>query len=158
MFQTREVEPPEGQRKKGPPEPISGISITNRNLHKVQLLAGPGLLWGNEGLGAQLGKKLLARMFPVVVTPGEAYLTPANILKTAAACDRVMVLLARDSGLLPGSLARDTKPEFDVDPGEASGRVTILAVQPDSLGGFASLDARTITALADHIVWDMASY
>jgi DNA-binding NtrC family response regulator len=158
VFQTREVEPPEGQRKKGSPEPISGILITNRNLHKVQLLAGPGLLWGNEGLGAQLGKKLLARMFPVVVTPGEAYLTPANILKTAAACDRVMVLLARDSGLLPGSLARDTKPEFDVDPGEATGRVTILAVQPDSLGGFASLCPRTITALADHIVWDMASY
>ena len=78
-------------------------------------------------------------MFPVVVTPGEAYLTPANILKTAAACDRVMVLLAEDSGMLPGSLARDTKPEFDVDPGEATGRVTILAVQPDALGGFASL-------------------
>jgi hypothetical protein len=109
-------------------------------------------------LGAQISKKLLAQMFPLVVTPGEAYLTPANILKMAAACNRVMVLLARDSGLLPGSLARDTKPEFDVDPGEAAGRVTILAVQPDVLGGFASLDARTITALADHIVWDMASY
>ncbi len=158
VFQTREAEPPETQRKKGPPNPISGISITNRNLHKVQLLAAPGLLWANEGLGAQLSKKLLARMFPLVVTPGEAYLTPANILKTAAACNRVMVLLARDSGLLPGSLARDTKPEFDVDPGEASGRVTMLAVQPDVLGGFASLDARTITALADHVVWDMASY
>ncbi|MGI6418306.1 MAG: response regulator [Thermoguttaceae bacterium] len=158
VFQTREIEPPESQHKKGPPEPISGISITNRNLHKVQLLAAPGLLWAHEGLGAQLSKKLLAQMFPVVVTPGEAYLTPANILKTAAACNRVMVLLARDSGLLPGSLARDTKPEFDIDPGEAAGRVTILAVQPDALGGFASLDARTITALADHIVWDMASY
>jgi hypothetical protein len=36
--------------------------------------------------------------------------------------------------------------------------VTMLAVQPDSLGGFACLDARTVTALADHIVWDMASY
>ena len=111
-----------------------------------------------RGSGCQIGQKLLAQMFPVVVTPGEAYLTPANILKTAAACDRVMVLLARDSGLLPGSLARDTKPEFDVDPGEAAGRVTTLAVQPDALGGFACLDARTITALADHIVWDMASY
>jgi len=124
----------------------------------VHLLAGPGLLGANEGLGAQISKKLLAKMFPVVTTPGEAYLTPANILKTAAACDRVMVLLARDSGLLPGSLARDTKPEFEVDPGEAAGRVTMLAVQPDALGGFAMLDARTLTALADHIVWDMASY
>ena len=115
-------------------------------------------MWRNEGLGWQIGQKLLAQMFPVVITPGEANLTPANILKTAAACDRVMVLLARDSGLLPGSLARDTKPEFDVEPGEAAGKVTILAVQPDSLGGFAGLDARTIAALADHIVWDMASY
>ncbi len=158
VFQTREVEPPETHRKKTAPEPISGISITNRNQHKVQLLAGPGLMWGNEGLGALLAKNLLARMLPVVVTPGEAYLTPANILKTAGACDRVMVLLARDSGLLPGSLARDTKPEFDVDPGDATGRVTILAVQPDSLGGFASLDERTIAALADHVLWDMASY
>lgn len=158
VFQTREAEPPKSERQKGTPEPISGIAITNRNQHKVQLLAAPGLLWGNEGLGAHLSKRLLARMFPVVVTPGEAYLTPANILKTAAACDRVMVLLARDSGLLPGSLARDTKPEFDVDPGEPPGRVTMLAVQPDSLGGFASLDARTLSALADHVVWDMASY
>ena len=34
----------------------------------------------------------------------------------------------------------------------------MLSVQPDKLGGFACLDARTIAALADHIVWDMASY
>ena len=132
--------------------------ITNRNLHKVQLLAAPGLLWGNEGLGLQIGQKLLAQMFPVVVTPGETQLTPANILKAGEACDRVMVLLARDSGLLPGGLARDTKPDFDVEPGESAGKVAMLSVQPDKLGGFACLDARTIAALADNIVWDMASY
>jgi hypothetical protein len=34
----------------------------------------------------------------------------------------------------------------------------MLSVQPDRLGGIACLDARTIAALADHIVWDMASY
>lgn len=158
VFRTHEVEVAEGHGRKTPPEPISAISITNRNLHKVQLLAGPGLLWGNEGLGALLSKKLLAKMFPVVITPGESHLTPANILKAAAACDRVMVLLARDSGALPGSLARDTKPEFEVGPGEAAGKITMLTVQPDALGGFALLDARTIAALADHIVWDMASY
>src|SRR5208337_5291082 len=99
-----------------------------------------------------------AQMFPVVVTPGETQLTPANILKAGEACDRVMVLLARDSGLLPGGLARDTKPDFDVEPGETAGKVAMLSVQPDKLGGFACLDARTIAALADHIVWDMASY
>ncbi len=183
VFRTREVQPAKSEHPKGPSEPISSISITNRNLHKVQLLAAPGLLWGNEGLGLQIGQKLLAQMFPVVVTPGESQLTPANILKAGEACDRVMVLLARDSGLLPGSLARDTKPDFDVESGEpqtaaghalagapgapaggsqvvgsSASKVAMLSVQPDKLGGFACLDARTIAALADHIVWDMASY
>jgi hypothetical protein len=151
-------EPPPADRSKGPSEPISGISITNRNGHRVQLLAAPGLLWRNEGLGMQIGQKLLAQMLPVVITPGVANLSPANILKTAAAHDRLMVLLARDSGLLPGSLHRDTKPDFGVEPGEVSAKVTTLAVQPDAMGGFAGLDVRTTTALADHVVREMAVY
>jgi DNA-binding response OmpR family regulator/glycine cleavage system H lipoate-binding protein len=158
LFQSHETQPPKTERHKEPSEPISGVSITNRNGHKVQLLAGPGLLWRDEGLGCLIGQKLLARMFPLVITPGESYLTPANILKTAAVCDRLMVLLAKDSGLLPGSLVRDTKPDFGVDPKEPANKVTMMAVQPDLFGGFACLDARTIGALADHIVWDMASY
>jgi DNA-binding response OmpR family regulator len=157
-FRIREILPAKPERPKGPSEPISSISITNRNLHKVQLLAAPGLLWANEGLGLQIGQKLLSQMLPVVVTPGETQVTPANILKAAGVCDRVMVLLARDSGLLPGGLVRDTKPDFDVEPGETAGKVAMLSVQPDSLGGVACLDARTIASLADHIVWDMASY
>ena len=157
-FRTQDAQASKIERQKGPSEPISAVSITNRNCHKVQLLASPGLLWRNEGLGSLIGERLLAQMFPVVITPGEANLTPANILKTAASCDRLMVLLARDSGLLPGGLAQDTKPEFGVDPGEAAGKVTTLAVQPDAMGGFAGLDARTSTALADHIVREMASY
>ena len=163
VFRAPEAQSTKAEHTKGPSEPISSVSITNRNLHKIQLLAAPGLLWGNEGLGLQIGQKLLAQMFPVVVTPGETQLTPANILKAAEACDRVMVLLARDSGLLPGGLARDTKPEFDVESGERpasspASKVTMLSVQPDKLGGFACLSGRTIAALADHIVWDMASY
>jgi DNA-binding NtrC family response regulator len=163
VFRIREAQPAKTEHPTGPSEPISSISITNRNLHKIQLLAAPGLLWGNEGLGLQIGQKLLAQMFPVVVTPGETQLTPANILKAGEACDRVMVLLARDSGLLPGGLARDTKPDFDAEPGDpqagaTAGKVAMLSVQPDKLGGFACLNARTIAALADHIVWDMASY
>lgn len=144
------------ERQKGASEPISSIAITNRNGHKVQLLAAPGLLWRNEGLGSLIGHKLLAKMFPVVITPGVANLTPANILKTAAGNDRLMVLLARDSGLLPGALARDTKPEFGIEPGEAAGKVTTLAVQPDAVGGFAGMDFRTTTALADQVVREMA--
>ena len=104
-FQTREMRVPKADLQKTPSEPISSISITNRNGHKVQLMAAPGLLWRSEGLGCQIGQRLLARLLPVAVTPGEAYLTPANILKTAGSCFRLMVLLARDSGHLPGSLA-----------------------------------------------------
>lgn len=155
-FQPHET--PAADRPKGTSEPISGISITNRNGHRVQLLSAPGLLWRNEGLGLHLGQKLLARMLPVVMTPGVANLSPANILKTATAHDRVMVLLAKDTGLLPGSLARDTKPDFGMDPGDAAGKITTLAVQPDAMGGLASLDARTTAALADHIVREMGAY
>jgi len=158
VFQTREVHPPKADRGGEPSEPISSIAITNRNGHKVQLLSAPGLLWRNEGLGCMITQRLLARMFPVVITPGEAYLTPGNILSTATTVDRLMVLLAKDSGLLPGSLVRNTKPDFGVEPGEAAGKVTTMAVQPDDLGGLACLDSRTLAALADHIVWDMASY
>jgi hypothetical protein len=158
VFHAQEPHPAKNERQKGPSEPISSISITNRNGHKVQLLSAPGLLWRNEGLGCLVGQELLGQMFPVLIAPGEANLTPANILKTAAGCDRLMVLLARDGGLLPGSLVRDTKPEFGVDPGEAAGKVTTLAVQPDLMGGLAGLDARTNAALADHIVREMASY
>jgi hypothetical protein len=151
-------EAPPAERQRAPSEPISGITITNRHGHGVQLLAAPGLMWRNEGLGRYLGQKLLAQMLPVVMTPGVANLSPANILKNAVTHDHVMVLLARDSGLLAGTLARDTKPDFGVDPGDAAGKITTLAVQPDAAGGFAGLDSRTTMALADHIVREMGAY
>jgi hypothetical protein len=157
-FRGQEPPPLKTGRHKGPSESISGIAITNRNGSKVRLLAAPGLLWRQEGLGGQIGEKLLALALPVVMTPGEASLTPANILKTAGVCDRLMVLMAKDGDALPGSLIRDTKPEFSVAPGEAAGKVTVLTVQPDAVGGLAGLDARTIAALAEHIVREMASY
>jgi hypothetical protein len=151
----RAHEAPPSDRPKGPSEPISSISITNRNGHRVHLLAAPGLLWRNEGLGWHIGQKLLAQMLPVVNTPGVANLTPANVLKTAGAYDRLLILLSRDAGLLPGCLSRDTKPDFGVDPGDASGKLTTLAVQPDAMGGFAGLDTRTTAALTNHIVREM---
>jgi DNA-binding response OmpR family regulator/glycine cleavage system H lipoate-binding protein len=154
----RKPEAPAAERPQGPSEPVSGISITNRNGHKVQLLAAPGLLWRNEGLGSDIAQELLARMLPVAVTPGMANLSPANILKTASANDRLMVLLAKDGEFLPGRLARDTKPDFGVDPGDAANKVTMLSVQPDATGGLAGWDRRTTMAVADHIVREMTLY
>ena len=122
------------------------------------MLAAPGLLRRGEGLGCRIGQELLAGAFPLVMMPGEANITAASVLKTASACDRVMVLLAKDSGLLPGSLSRDTKAEFGMAEGESvgprhdAGRAARRRRRP---GG---LDGRTTAALADHIVREMASY
>jgi hypothetical protein len=95
---------------------------------------------------------------PVTIAPGEANLAPASLVKAATACDRLMVFTAKDSGLLPGAIARDTKAEVNVPAGPSPIKITMLWIQPDAVGGLSSLDARTITALADHILREMASY
>ncbi len=147
------------ERRKPASEPISGIGITNRNGHKVQLLCAPGLLRAREGLGGQIRQRLIDQVFPIRLTPGEIDVTPTNVLKAAGTCDRVMVLLAKDTGRLPGSLVRDTKAEYVLGSRENASRVTTLVVQPGPNGdGFTGLDERTIAVLAEHIVQEMASY
>jgi hypothetical protein len=143
------------ERSKGEAEPMGGIATTHRNGHKVQLLAAPGLLRRNEGLGAQIVQRLLERSLPVVVTAREANLLPAALAKAAEACDRLIVLSAQDSGLLPGGLAREAKPDFAPAHAKAAGKIVRLGVQPDALGGLEGLDPRTTSALAEHIVREM---
>ncbi len=157
-FRPPEPHPAKADHARGGGEIIGTVAITNRNGHKITLLAAPGLLRRGEGLGCRIGHKLLSGEFPLVMTPGEVNITAAAVLKAAAACDRVMLLLAKDSGLLPGSLSRDTKAEFGMPSGEGLVRVTTLAVQPDAVGGLAGLDPRTTAALAGHVVREMASY
>jgi len=157
-FRSREVHPPKMVQANEPGELLSSITITNRNGHKVRLIAAPGLLRRNEGLGYQIGQRLLEQSMPLVMRPGEADLEPTAILKAAAACDRLMILTAKDGGQLPGSLARDTKAEFGPVPGQDARRVTALMVQPDADGTFAQLDPRIVTALAEHLVREMGSY
>ena len=69
-----------------------------------------------------------------------------------------MVLSAKDSDRLPGSLTRNTKAEFGAGGNGMSTRVTTLEVQPDSVGGLSGLDSQTTLALAEQIVREMASY
>ena len=157
----RSVEPPPSpppKFQKTQAEAISSITITNRNGHKVQLLAPPGLLWRQEGLGAEIRQKLMDRMLPVVLTPGEANMTPAEILKAASKCDRLMVLKLRDADQLPGALARDIKAEVGAESGLPPVRITLLMIQPDALGGVSGLEPKIISALAEHIVHEMATY
>jgi CheY-like chemotaxis protein/glycine cleavage system H lipoate-binding protein len=146
------------QGRKVPAGPLCSITIDNRHGSKVKLLAAPGLMRRQEGLGALLCQKLLDRLFPMETVLGDASLKPTDILKTAGTCDRLVVLLTKDCGLLPGSLLRDTKAEFISISGDGASKVTILAVQPGATGGLSDLDATTTAALAEQIVCDMASY
>jgi len=147
------------ERRKDLSEPVHGIRIINRNGHKVQLLAAPGLLRRNGGLGWEIRQKLAEQAFPIVTIPGDADVTSAAVLAAAGAYDRVMVLLANDTGRLPGSLVRDTKAEYVSASRENAGRVTTLVVQPQPASGeLLGFDERTTLALAEHIVQEMASY
>ncbi len=137
---------------------IGSITVTNRGGRKVQLLAGPGLLWRCDGLGAEICERLTERMYPTVVTPGPSEPGPGDLHRAARRCDRLMVLRARDTGRLPGALARDTRVEIGGEPGEALLRITTLTVQPDTIGGLTGLDPRTHAALAEHIVREIGSY
>jgi DNA-binding response OmpR family regulator/glycine cleavage system H lipoate-binding protein len=149
---------PHGQGRKVPAGPLSNITIANRQGNKVKLLAAPGLLRRQEGLGAAVCQKLLDRLFPMETVLGDASLKPTDILKAAGTCDRLVVLVTKDCGLLPGSLVRDTKAEFISISGDGASKVTILAVQPCAAGDVACLDLPTTGALAEQIVCDMASY
>jgi DNA-binding response OmpR family regulator len=149
---------PQDQSRKAPAGPICYITIANRQGNKVKLLAAPGLMRRQEGLGALVCQKLLDRLFPMETVLGDASIEPTGILKAAGTCDRLVVLLAKDCGLLPGSLVRDTKAEFISISGDGASKVTILAVQPTTAGGVADLDVVTTAALAEQIVCDLASY
>ena len=137
---------------------VSGIRITNRNNRRVHLLSSPGLPFEKGGLGWRIKQKLADCLLPAVMAWNEVDIGAANIVKTAATCDRVMVLTAKDIGRLPGTLVRDTNAEFGSAAGESISKVTTLDVQPDPAGGgFPGLDEPTTEALAEHIVQEMTS-
>lgn len=139
--------------------PLASVCITNRQGTKVRLLAAPGLLRRNDGLGSLIRQKLLDRLFPLETTSGDAKIHSTDIVKTAHTCDRLVVLLAKDTGRLPGSLVRDTKSQFISVSGEGEGKVTTLVIQPKTAdGNLEGLDSKTMTMLAEHIAADLASY
>jgi FixJ family two-component response regulator/glycine cleavage system H lipoate-binding protein len=137
---------------------LGGIFITNRNRTRVRLIAAPGLLRREEGLGMLLRQKLVDERFPLESSPSETPITPINLLSTAAHCDRVIVLLAQDHGRLPGCLTRDTKAEYVAMVGAGADKVMTLLVQPaDSADNPLALEPHVLEAIAEHLVREMAS-
>jgi DNA-binding response OmpR family regulator len=137
-------------------EHIAVLSIVNRDGRKVRLMSEAGLLPGHGGLGSLVRQRLLDRLLPIETTFGEKVVTPNSIAKVAQACDRVVVLMARDINRLPGSLLRDVQ---SVQPGLNLDNVTTLVVQPTGQEeGLKGLEEATLAALADHIVHELTSH
>ena len=138
---------------------LGGIFITNRHRTRVRLIPAPGLLRREAGLGLLLRHKLMQERFPLESSPSETPITPMNLLSTAAHCDRVIVLLAKEHGRLPGCLTRDTKAEYIAMVGAGADKVTTLLVEPssDSAEYPLAFEPHVVEALADHLVREMSS-
>jgi DNA-binding response OmpR family regulator len=157
VFRTPEPQP--SKKAKNGSGSIATINIVNRNGTKVRLMPAAGLLHKDEGLGMLIRQKLVERLFPIETMVGDSPINSNNIMKVAGTCDRLVVLLAKEVGRLPGSLVRDTKSEIISVSGEGSNHVTTLVVQPENAdSGLNGLGFGNLTALAEHIVNDLASY
>ena len=145
-------------RTKALSESVSSIFITNRNGKQVGLFVAGGLLSKEDGLGWHVRQKLLDRLYPMRTTAGIGQITQVKILLAASMCDRLIVLVPKEMGRLPGSLARDAKGHLVSPPAEPAGKVTALAIQPASPGTrLRALDDQTMAALAEHVVCEMES-
>ncbi len=139
-------------------ERIAQINITNRQGDEVTLVATPGMLYRNTGLGAEIRGLIYDRLYPIQTIPGKANVAPRDVLNLAHKCDRVVVLESKDIGRLPGSLVRDQGAELAALGGDAAACVTTLTIQPPGEDPCVdTLDSRLIAQLARHIVEVMSN-
>ncbi len=150
--------PPLGPHNSEIAQVLGGVFITNRNRTRVRLIPEPGLLRRETGLGLLLRHKLMQERFPLESSPSETPITPMHLLSAASHCDRVIVLLAKKHGRLPGSLTRDTKAEYVAMVGAGADKVTTLLVEPSELPEYPlAFESEVVEALADHLIREMAS-
>ena len=152
-----QTNPPTGQYREFA-QALNSLYITNQNGTRVQLVAAPGLLRHEDGLGQLLRHKLMRKRYPLESSPSETQITPMGLLSLASHCDRLIVLLAQDFGRMPGCLTRDTKAEYVALGGAGADKETTLLIQPSGSElnplGF---EPAVIEALADQLVREMAS-
>lgn len=153
-FRPRVPRLPQVEHRSASSEPISRICIANDDDKTVGLVAESGLLQRDVGLGWQLAQKLTAHPCSMEMVLANTSISTA-IHQAASVCDRLVILVARDTGRLPGSLVRE---EFVPASEQRAGKATTLIVQPASSGsGPLEFDGRTTAALAKHIVDEMTS-
>ena len=140
---------PHVERRDASSPPVSRIYTTNCDGTKVGLVAENGLLQRDAGLGWHLAHKLAGQPCVTETALGSTSISTA-IHQAESSCDRLLILLARDTGRLPGSLVRE---EFVPASKQKAGKGTTLIVQPASSGsGPLEFDGRTTAALAEHIM------
>jgi len=105
-------------------EPVAQIQITNRNGDDVVLLAAPGMLYRNTGLGAEIRGLIYDRLYPIQTIPGKASVAPRDLLNLAHKFDRVLLLESKDLERLPGTLVRDQGTDLATLNDGDSARVT----------------------------------
>ncbi len=152
-----QTNPPTGQYREFA-QALNSLYITNQNGTRVHLVAAPGLLRHEDGLGQSMRHKLMRKRFPLESSPSETQITPMSLLSLSSHCDRLIVLLAQDFGRMPGCMTRDTKAEYVALVGAGADKITTLLVQPTGSDlnplGF---EPAVVEALADQLVREMAS-
>jgi DNA-binding response OmpR family regulator/glycine cleavage system H lipoate-binding protein len=146
------------ERRTASAESASSIFITNRSGRQVGLLVAGGLLLREDGLGWHVRRRLLDRLYPMRTSAAMGQINQGKILLAASMCDRLLLLVAKDMGRLPGSLVHDAEGRIVSLPGDNGGKTTTLAVQPALPGlGLAGHDDQTMAALAEHVVHQLES-
>jgi hypothetical protein len=138
------------------PGQMCGIRMTNHDGRGVHLLVPGGLLQHDHTLGVWLRRKLQDRLIPYETISGDVALSPAGIRDAMSKSRRLLVLVFKDIGRLPGTLVRDAKGEFAPLAPDAAGRMLSLVVQPAARNGTdGGLDGGTAESLAEHVVDEM---
>lgn len=132
---------------------VHGIRVRTRDGSRVSLMPVGTKLLSDAGLGAALRRRVLESRLPMETLFGSDAVTPVQLVREANACDRLVLLVARDSGHLPGSLTRSFNDPILNEIGPADLERVTLAIQPHGSGDSAvDFDVKTIQALAEHIV------
>jgi hypothetical protein len=138
-------------------QPKQKICVRSTNGKRVHLLASKGLLWQNSRLGPAIVNELRDQVASVELPDCDATaLTPTTLLHAASMCDRLLVLLAKDTNQLPGALSRSDYAECSSVLHEDTADVTTIIVQPNPDGDAPfAFDEDTTASLGRHIAQEM---
>jgi DNA-binding response OmpR family regulator len=144
------------------PDAVGKIAITNRHGMKVTLFACDGILQHRQGIGYLITKELMDMELPVWVhhtrSPKSAREIAENqtIAKEKETSDRIIILQAKEMGLIPGSVIKNMA-EYQNDSSEINALINICIQPGYGKAGNVEFDTNTILALKEMIINEMIS-